>query len=175
MQNRRGAFLPGLLLILLGAWLLASTLGVKLPDLSQLWPAVLLVFGLAALVQYFAEGRRSEGLVFTGVAAALLGGFFLAITLGPLEWADLGRYWPVFILIGGAAFLAQWLARPGETGLLVPVGLAAVAGLGALALTRGLLDPALSAQLLRWWPVLLILLGLGLLIRYASRGRAKKE
>ena len=73
MQNRRGAFLPGLLLILLGAWLLATTLGVRLPDLSQLWPVVPLFFGLAALVQYFAEGRRSEGLVFIGVAAALLG------------------------------------------------------------------------------------------------------
>src|SRR6188768_450029 len=151
MRNRRGALLPGLLLILIGAWLLASTLGVPLPDLSQLWPLVPLVFGLAALVQYFAEGRRSEGLVFTGVAAALLGAFFLAITLGPLEWRDLGRYWPVFILIGGVAFLAQWLARPGGMGLLVPAGLAVVVGLAALALTRGLVDPALTAQVLRWW------------------------
>ncbi len=175
MQNRRGAFLPGLLLILLGAWLLAGTLGVRLPDLSQLWPVVPLFFGLAALVRYFAEGRRSEGLVFSGVAAALIGAFFLAITLGPLEWGDLDRYWPVFVLIGGAAFLAQWLARPGETGLLVPAGLALVVGLGALALTRGLLDPALSAQVLLFWPVVLILLGLGLIIRYALSGRARKE
>src|SRR6266498_3847127 len=117
MRTRRGAFLPGLLLILLGAWLLATTLGVRLPDLGQLWPVVPLFFGLGALVQYFVEGRRSEGLVFTGVAAALLGGFFLAITLGPLEWGDLGRFWPVFVLIGGVAFLAQWLARPGGIGL----------------------------------------------------------
>jgi hypothetical protein len=175
MPNRRGALLPGLLLILLGAWLLATTLGVRLPDLSQLWPLVLLFFGLAALVQYFAEGRRSDGLVFTGVAAALLGAFFLAITLGPLEWSDLARYWPVFVLIGGAAFLAQWLARPAGMGLLVPAGLAIVVGLAALALTRGLLDPALTAQAVRLWPVLLILLGLGLLIRYARGGRAKKE
>ena len=175
MPNRRGALLPGLLLILLGAWLLAAAVGVRLPDLGQLWPLVPLFFGLGALVQYFAEGRRSDGLVFTGVAAALLGAFFLAITLGPLEWRDLDRYWPVFVLIGGATFLAQWLARPRASGLLVPAGLAVVVGLAALALTRGLLDPALSAQVLRWWPVLLILLGLGLLIRYALGGRAKKE
>src|SRR5438128_1361053 len=112
MRNRRGAFLPGLVLVLLGGWLMATTLGVRLPGLGQLWPVLPLFFGLAALVQYLAEGRRSEGLVFTGVSAALLGGFFLAITLGPLEWSDLGRLWPVFVLIGGAAFLAQWLARP---------------------------------------------------------------
>jgi hypothetical protein len=174
MQNRRGAFLPGLLLILVGAWLLASTLGVRLPDLGQLWPVIPLFFGLAALVQYFAEGRRSEGLVFTGVAATLLGGFFLAITLGPLEWGDLDRYWPVFVVIGGTAFLAQWLARPGETGLLVPAGLALLVGLVALALTLGLLNPALSVQLLRFWPVVLIILGVGLIISYALRGRSKE-
>ena len=175
MRNRRGALLPGLLLILVGAWLLATTLGVPLPDLSQLWPLVPLVFGLAALVQYLAEGRRSDGLVFTGVSAALLGAFFLAITLGPLEWRDLGRLWPVFVLIPGVAFLAQWLARPGGSGLLVPAGLAILVGLGALALTLRLLDPVVSAQVLRFWPVLLILLGLGLLVRYARSGRARKE
>ena len=173
MRNRPGALLPGLLLMAAGAWLLATTLGARLPELGQLWPVALLVFGLAALARYMAEGRRSDGLVFSGVAAALLGGFFLAITLGPLAWADLGRYWPVFVLIGGAAFLAQWLARPAETGLLIPGGLAVLVGLGALALTLGWLDPAVTAQLARLWPVVLIIAGLGMLISYARRGRGK--
>jgi len=80
--SRSGAVLPGLLLIAVGAWLLASTLGVRLPGLETVWPVALIIFGLSFLAQFFAGGRRSEGLVFTGVAAALLGAFFLAITLG---------------------------------------------------------------------------------------------
>src|SRR5262245_30732478 len=106
MRARRAALVPGLLLIAAGAWLLAGTLGVRLPDLVTLWPAVLIVFGLTFLLQYFAGNGRGEGLVFTGVAAALLGVFLLAFTLGPLAWSQLIRWWPVFIVIAGLAFLA---------------------------------------------------------------------
>src|SRR5712692_1606368 len=174
MRNRRGALLPGLLLIALGAWLLALTLGVPLPGFDKIWPVLPLVFGLAVLIQFFAEGRRHDGLVFTGVAATLLGAFFLTITLGPLTWADLGRWWPIFVIIGGLAFLAQWLARPGEHSLLIPAGLALLAGLVALALTLGLAGFTLSDQIIRLWPLLLILAGLGLLVNYIV-GRRKKE
>jgi hypothetical protein len=174
MRNRRGAILPGLLLIALGAWLLALTLGVPLPGFDKIWPVLPLVFGLAVLVQFFAEGRRHDGLIFTGVAAALLGAFFLTITLGPLTWPALGRWWPVFVLIGGVAFTAQWLARPEERGLLVPAALAMVVGVVALALTLGLAGFTLSDQIIRLWPLLLILAGLGLLANYVVSGRKKE-
>jgi Domain of unknown function (DUF5668) len=174
MRNRRGAVIPGLLLIALGAWLLAGTLGVHLPSFETLWPLFLVVFGLAFLIQFFADGRHNEGLVFTGVAAILLGGFFLAITLGPLSWNDLGRWWPAFVVIGGLAFLAQWLARPGQRGLLVPAGLALLVGLGALALTLRLVRADVAEQVTRLWPVLLIVLGLGLLANYVVSSRRKE-
>lgn len=169
MRNRRGAVIPGLLLIVLGAWLLAGTLGVRLPNLGDLWPLIPLGFGLAFLAEYFLEGRRNAGLVFTGVAGALMGAFFLAITLGPLEWGDLGRLWPVFVLIGGLAFLAQWLASPSERGLLVPATLALLVGAVGLLFSLDLLGTGLGAQLSRLWPVLLILAGLGLLAANLNR------
>jgi hypothetical protein len=166
MPSRRPALLPGLLLLLLGAWLLARNLGVPMPGLEQLWPALLVVMGVAFLGQYLAGGRREEGLVFTGTAATLLGAFFLAITLNYLAWSDLARLWPVFVLIGGAAFLAQWLARPAERGLLLPALLALAVGGVALVFTLGLLSPAVRAQAARLWPVGLIALGVLLLISY---------
>ena len=137
MPHRRSTILPGLLLILLGAWLLARNLNLAVPGLDQLWPGFLVLFGLGFLGQYFASGRRDEGLVFMGVAGTLLGAFFLTITLGRLRWSDLGTYWPVVVLIGGAAFLGQWLAKPADRGLLVPAvmgdgaDLSTVATLGA--------------------------------------------
>jgi Domain of unknown function (DUF5668) len=174
MRNRTGALIPGLLLIALGAWLLAGTLGVRLPSVATLWPVVLIVAGLAFLAQFFAGGRRSEGLVFTGVAAALLGVFFLVITLGRLTWNDAGRLWPIYVLIGGLAFLAQWLARPGERGLLVPAVLALAVGGATLALALGLVRADVADQIIRLWPLVLIVLGLGLLGSYVMSGRRKE-
>ena len=174
MRNRRGALIPGLLLIALGAWLLAGTLGVRLPSFETLWPVALIVFGLAFLVQFFAGGRQSEGLVFTGVAATLLGGFFLAITLRLLPWSDAGRLWPAYVLMGGLAFLAQWLARPSERGLLVPALLALAVGAATLALTLNLVRADVASQILRLWPLALIVLGLSLLGSYVMSGRRKE-
>jgi hypothetical protein len=174
MNNRRGAIVPGFILIALGLWFLAETLGVRLPGLGDLWPIFPLGFGIAMLVQYFVGGRRDEGLVFTGVTGALIGAFFFAITLGPLDWGDLGELWPVFPLIAGVAFLAQWLVRPSERGLLVPaVGGLAVGGIGLL-FTRNLLGEAAGQLIGNLWPVLLIVLGIGLLANYALSGRRKQ-
>ena len=175
MRRRSGAILPGLLLVALGAWLLAGTLGVRLPGLETVWPVGLIVFGLAFIAQFFAGGQRSEGLIFTGVATLLLGGFFLAITLGALVWTDIGRLWPIYILIGGLAFLAQWLVRPGERGLLVPAVLALAAGGATLALTLGVVRADIAEQIIRLWPVVLIVLGLGLLGSYLLSGRKKES
>lgn len=171
MNNRRGAILPGLILIALGLWFLVDALGVPLPGLGDLWPIFPFGFGVAMLAQYFIEGRRSEGLVFVGVAGTLVGAFFFAITLGPLSWGDLGTYWPVFPLIGGLAFLAQWLARPSERGLLVPALLGLAVGGVALLLTLGLLGSAADQIVANLWPAVLILLGLGLLANYAFTRR----
>lgn len=169
MRDRRGAYIPGAILILIGLWLLAGNLGLHLPGLDQLWPGLLILLGLGFVAQFFAGERRDEGLVFAGVASTLLGAFFLSVTLGPLEWRDLGRYWPVFVLIGGAAFLAQWLARREERGLLVPAGAALLVGLAGLVLTAGWLNPALTEQLIKLWPLALIAAGLSLMAGYILR------
>lgn len=171
MNGRYGALFPGLLLIALGAWFLADALGVALPSLGDLWPVFSVGFGLACLVNYFLGGRREPGLVFMGVTSSLLGVLFFAITLGPLAWGDLGRLWPLFPLIAGLAFLAQWLTQPSERGLLVPGLLGLAVGGVPLLFTFDLLDGAVGEWILRLWPVLLILLGLGLLGSYFWRGR----
>jgi hypothetical protein len=172
MRSNRGAIVPGLFLIIFGLWLLARNLGLDLPGLDQLWPVFPLLGGLAFLVQYFAGGRKEDGLVFVGVAAALVGAFFFAFTLGPLEWRDMGRWWPVFVLIGAAAFLAQWLTQPREWGLLVPAGLALLVGGVALGATLRVFSSQLVTQLVQLWPVLLILAGIITLARYFFRRRA---
>jgi hypothetical protein len=174
MPNRRGAVIPGLILVLLGGYLLAQNLGVPLPGFDQLWPGFPLFFGLAFLVRFFAGGRRDDGLMFVGVAGALIGVFFFAFTLGRLEWEDMGRWWPVFVLIGAAAFFAQWMVRPSQRGLLVPAFIALLVGAVFLVVNLRLVNPALAEQLTRLWPVLLILGGLLVLGSYFF-GSSRKE
>ena len=171
MSNRRGAIIPGLLLMLLGAYLLAQNLNVPLPGLDQLWPAFPLVFGLAFILQFFLGGRTDDGLIFVGMAGALVGAFFFLFTLGRLEWSQMGTYWPVFVVAGGVAFLAQWLVRPAQRGLLVPAFLALVVGLVALVLNLRLVNRELAEQISKLWPVLLILGGLAVLGQYFFRNR----
>ncbi len=168
MSQRRGAILPGLILILVGGWLLAQNLGVALPGLDQLWPAFPLIGGLAFILQFFLGERKDDGLIFVGVAAALVGAFFFAFTLGPLSFdeGDMAGWWPVFVLIGAAAFLAQWLVRPRQWGLLVPAGLALLVGLIALAATQRRFSPELLEQIVRLWPLTLIIGGLASLASY---------
>jgi hypothetical protein len=170
--SRRSALIPGLLLILLGAYMLARNLNLPLPGADQLWPAFPVVFGVAFVLQYFLGGRRDTGLVFVGVAAALCGLFFFAFTLNRLEWADLDRWWPVFVLIGSAAFFAQWLVNPAQSGLLVPASMALIVGGVALPLTLGRASPALVEQVTKLWPLGLIIFGLGLMVSYLFRPRA---
>jgi ABC-type Fe3+-siderophore transport system permease subunit len=67
------------------------------------------------------------------------------------------RLWPVFALIGGIAFVILFVAegRNRDWGVL-GIGLAAiVVGVVGLAVTHGLV----SGDIVRYWPVLLILLG----------------
>jgi len=173
MNNRRSTFIPGLILISVGVWLLLRNLNVPIAGLDVLWPIFPTALGLAFLLQYLLGGRQAQdsGLVFTGVAAALTGGFFFLFTLERLRWGDLDRYWPVFVLIGSVAFLAQWIANPTQRGLLVPGALALLVGAVALASTQGLINPEVVRQITKLWPLLLIVMGIGVIANYMLKGK----
>jgi hypothetical protein len=103
-----------------------------------------------------------------GTAAALLGLFFFGFTSGFWEWAEMVRLWPVFSLIGGAAFVVLFIAEgPGRDWGILGIGLAAiiVGGVG-LAVTHNMI----SSDILVYWPALLILLGLVGLVGALIRG-----
>lgn len=170
----RGRLVLALALIAVGAYLLLERLGLGLPGWDAMWPVLPLAGGLALLGGYVFGERRDTGHVFLGTALTLVGLAFFFITLGPLEYEDLDTWWPVFVLIGGIAFLAQWIAaRFRDWGALF-LGLVALAIGGAgLAITLKLLGPGTRELLPTLWPVILILLGLMLLLRALFGRRAK--
>jgi len=171
---RKGTIIPALFLILLGVYFLLNELGIDIPGWDTIWPIFPLVGGLAFLGSYIFGQRRDPGQVFVGTAATLVGLVFFFITLGPLEYRDLGTWWPVFVLIGGVAFLAQWAAaRFRDWGALFLALVALVVGGVGLATTLQLLGPQTSELLPRLWPVLLILVGLMVLLRAVAGRRSR--
>jgi hypothetical protein len=163
---RRGAVIPALVLILLGVYLLLAELNVGLPGWDVIWPVIPVAGGLAFLGSFVFGQRRDPGQVFIGTAATLVGLVFLFVTLGPLSYRDLGTWWPVFVLVGSAAFLAQWAAAGfRDWGALFLALVALVVGGAGLAVTLQLLGPQTVELLPRLWPALLILLGLMVFLR----------
>jgi hypothetical protein len=160
-SDKRGNLIGGLILIAIGLWFLLGGLGVNLPDIGRLWPIFPTLAGLAFIAGYFMGSQKEAGLLIPGIGAFLTGLFFFFFTFGIFEWGEMGRLWPVFPLIGGIAFAAVWLADGRkEPGLLIPAGAALAVGIIGLTFTLGGLSFALIGA---YWPVILIVIGLGIL------------
>lgn len=170
----RGRLILALALIAVGTYLLLEKLGVTLPGWDVMWPVLPLAGGLALLGGYVFGNRRDAEHVFFGTALTLTGLVFFFVTLSPLECSDLGTWWPVFVLIGSIAFLAQWAATRFRDWGAFFLGLVALAIGGAgLAINLQLFGPKTRELLPSLWPAILILLGLMLLLRALLGGRPK--
>lgn len=158
-SNRSGNVIGGLVIIALGIWFLLGALGVRLPGIGNFWPIFPTLAGLAFIVAYVRQ--KDAGFLIPGVAGFLIGLFFFLFTLGSFEWSQMGQLWPLFPLIGGLAFLAAYLSDR-DAGLLIP----AVGGVGVGVI--GLFF-TLSGFSLAWlgtfWPVILILVGILVLVQ----------
>jgi hypothetical protein len=160
-SDKRGNMIGGLILIAIGIWFLLGSLGVNLPDIGNLWPIFPTLAGLAFIAGYFMGSDKEAGLLIPGISAFLTGIFFFFFTFGIFEWGQMSRLWPVFPLIGGIAFIGLWLADGRkEPGLLIPAGGGLAVGIIGLIFTLSGLNFALIAT---YWPVILIVIGLGIL------------
>lgn len=134
------------------------------------WPWILIglggIFVLASLI------RRVGGLMIPGVILLGLGGiFFYQSRTG--NWDSWAYVWALMPALAGLGMLIGSLyddemrpARPAGAVMLLG-GLAAFLVFGA-AFTGAF---GLSADILRFWPVVLILFGLGVLFRSMRRGK----
>ena len=163
-SSRSGVLIPGLILIALGVWFLVRALGFNLPGMDALWPIFPTIVGLSLFVGWLftPKKRGNHGMMIPAVINFLIGVFFFGFTFGIIEWRDMAVLWPVFPLIVGVAFFVAWLfSGLKDWGMLIPGGITAGVGIVGLAYTvLGQVETV--ASLLRYWPVLLI--GLGVLI-----------
>ncbi len=180
MRNK--TVLPALLLILIGLWLLAGNLGIRLPQLldwGQIWPIFIVLGGLSGLWSYFSRRNRDPDQLFWGFAALGVGCFFFLFTLrllmpilGRFVLDRMDEFWLGFVLIAAGSFLAQYLLSGlRRRDALMSGVLAFVAGIVAFAFTLGFLGLATMRSLLNLWPIILIGIGLGMIGRAVVRRR----
>lgn len=163
-SSRGGVLIPGLVLIALGAWFLVRALGVELPGMAALWPIFPTIVGLSMFVGWFFAPKThgSHGVIIPAVINFLVGVFFFGFTFSIFPWSDMAILWPVFPLIVGVAFFVAWIFSGfRDWGLLVPAGIVSAVGIVGMGFTTFGQVEAVST-LLRYWPVLLI--GLGILV-----------
>ena len=118
---------PGLIFVgvsttLLGAFFLLFTLkGTRLPfrqvgrvdwgDMEVLWPAFILIAGIAFLAQYVLGGLRDRSALQAGFWSVLVGLIAFVFTLGlAASLAPLLRFWPLLLILAGLS----WLLRRGK-------------------------------------------------------------
>jgi hypothetical protein len=163
-RDRLGVVSAGLGLIGFGvAFLVAQLIGW-----DRVWPIFPIAGGLAFFLGYAASGFRDGGLVFVGTGAVLVGVFFFGFSLGRWEWEEMSRLWPVFPLIGGVAFFALFLAERSarDIGVLGVSFAALIVGGVGLAYTHDMV----AGDIIKLWPLLLILVGLATLANALIRG-----
>lgn len=166
-MDRRSALIPAFVLIVVGVFFLLVNLNV-LPrfSITELWPGIVMFVGLMFWLGFIFSREHDAGLAFVGTIITLIGAFFFLFTLhvhlpgfGEVQWGDQGRLWPAYPLIVGVAFIVLWIAqRFRDSGVLVPAAILIAVGLGGFSATlsnvEGLRD------IVRYWPVLLIVLGI---------------
>ena len=152
--------LPGLLVAGLGVLLVLNNLDVyPLGGLERYWPLLLVAFGIHRVLD---PARRGRGL---GVAV-LVAGIWLQLSkldLLSFHLADLKLYWPLILVAIGF----HRLTGPRRRGWGASFGLVALfAGIGQQLANFGIV----RSDVWRMWPLLLIVLGIGMVYR-GMRGR----
>lgn len=166
--HNQGPLLPGIILVSVGAAFLLAELNIIKSEM--IWPMFILAPGLGFLIMYFYnENRRANaGLLIPGMITSLIGAFFFY--LNATDWKNMEFLWPVFPMIVGVSFLAFYFGggrQKKDQGILIPAG---------ILLGVGILFVIFARFSYKFWPVILIVLGLIMLVNTRKReGKEEKE
>lgn len=164
-SQRSRPIIPAIILILVGVWFLLQNLDVPGFRLDVLWPVILVIGGVALIVRHFNNPLANPDDLGGAIFMTLLGVFFLGWYNGNWFGKDWTLAWPVFPLLIGVSNGISWLFHWRHWGqLLWAFAGFSVAAVG-FAYTTGAISGSVLAQLARFWPVFIILAGLGFLLQ----------
>ena len=170
MEKRKSAGL-GILLIIVGALALLRATGRPWLRMDTLWPLLLIVFGLWSAFEGLYRRPRKPDSVWFGVTAILCGVVFLNITLGSGEWGELEWQWPLFPLAAAAGWLAAWVTDLRQMSNLVACLVSGAVGVLGWLYEHDVLGAQQGRLIASWWPLILIVLGIGWIAQYLVQRR----
>jgi len=152
----------GIGLIILGLIFLSENFGYVEFDFGQIWPVFVILGGVGFWLG-FLQDRKNYGLIMPATILTVYGLLFLYCSYD--GWYNMQYLWPWFMIGPGIGFFFMYSFGEKDRGLLVPAGI--LSGIGLLFLFR-------HTGLLRYWPVILIIVGLVLILKH-YRGENKKN
>jgi len=155
MENK-ARLTPGIILIVLG--IIFFLINLDILSMRTLWPGFVLIIGLGFLCSYFAS-RRNYGLLMPGSILTIIGLLFFYCAF--CGWDAMAYLWPIFLIAPAVGLFLMYVFGRRETGLLIPSGILAVLGIIFLSL---------SPETGVFWPVLLIIMGL-IIVILGQRGQ----
>lgn len=167
LRNQVNMLPLALYLLALGGYLIARQQDVSgLPDLSALAIGSISILALAftTIFRALVNGRRERGLLLIGVWVWTTAGMLFVLVYGIDRQADAREWWPLLLWSLGAAFVLLYpIERTHDTRLIWLGIITVVAGCAAYGVTSDQIDRKSMHDAAEYWPLLLSVVGIGLL------------
>ena len=162
MSSHRHSLWPGLILILLGALLLMRKLTPYSFGFYEIYPIVIMGIGVLLFVSVI--GKRDKGAIFPGTILLLLGLFFFLRNYDLVPYRYVRDIWPMLLVILGIAFLAVFLTKPSDWGVLIPAATFLFFGIVLLLNRLDVFYLDVWDIIADYWPIALIVVGAGIIL-----------
>ncbi len=150
------SFVVGAILILFGIFLLADRLEWPVPPFDYVYPFVFLALAILSATRIRGWGQRDG--VFATFFFLTLAVFFILRNFDFIPYVY--NAWPIWLMAAGVGCLAVFVFMPKEWGILIPGGVLLLFGGAAF-----LREFDFFYDMSRYWPVILIAVGLGMLVK----------
>lgn len=165
-RKRAGSTVLAFGMLMLGVYIILLSIGLPIIRLRYLWPLMGVWVGLSLIVQFAADQEKRGGLIFFGVLITLyaLLAFPFSIRLLSLSGETVALLWPLLPLGLGMAFMALYIGTDlSDQTVLVVSTIVGGVGLLALPITLGTVRSQAFAQTLRYWPLLVLFILVGII------------
>jgi len=165
MNKRSSSVISGIVLILFGLLLLMEEWNIIDFTWDQVYPVAML---LLSFLSFFKALTGNRNAAFWGALFFLTGLFYLLRNSDLIIEFWFVDTWPIWLFALGVSFFVLYAFKPHDWGVLIPGGILSLMG---IAFTLQSLDiPWISAEaILNMWPLILILIGLGLIFTSLSK------
>ena len=153
----------GIGFIIIGIIFLFENFGYIAFDFEDIWPLFVVLGGCAFWVGYLKD-KKNYGLIMPGTILIIYGLMFWYCSFE--GWYYMTTVWPGFLIGPGLGFYFMYLFGEKEKGLLVPATI--LTGIGVLFLFR-------YSGILRYWPVIFIVIGLLLIFKHKKQSKQDTE